>query len=81
MQTFYEGFYMGGIFERPLFEKQLQRFVEIVPRIQTVAPGTSLTVEAGVELLMARNTRIHVTGEIQMSGTPDNQCRESREPS
>ncbi|MFC1650030.1 CotH kinase family protein [Candidatus Latescibacterota bacterium] len=40
--------------------------------IQSVASGSSLTVEAGVELLMSANASINISGEIQMNGTPEN---------
>ncbi|MFC1539689.1 CotH kinase family protein [Candidatus Latescibacterota bacterium] len=40
--------------------------------IQAVASGSSLTIEAGVELLMSPNASINVSGEIHLNGTPDN---------
>ncbi|MFC1538350.1 CotH kinase family protein [Candidatus Latescibacterota bacterium] len=40
--------------------------------IQSVAAGSSLTIEAGVELLMSPNASINVSGEIHLNGTPDN---------
>jgi hypothetical protein len=40
--------------------------------IQSVQAGASLTIEAGVELLMSANASINISGEIHMNGTPEN---------
>ncbi|MFC1537853.1 CotH kinase family protein [Candidatus Latescibacterota bacterium] len=40
--------------------------------IQAVASGSSLTIEAGVQLLMSPNASINVSGEIHLNGTPEN---------
>ncbi|MFC1551304.1 CotH kinase family protein [Candidatus Latescibacterota bacterium] len=47
--------------------------------IQSVAAGSSLSIEAGVELLMSANSSINVSGEIHLNGTPENPIQISAE--
>jgi hypothetical protein len=39
--------------------------------IQSVASGSSLTIEAGVELLMSANSSLNISGEIHLNGTAE----------
>ncbi|MFC1550950.1 CotH kinase family protein [Candidatus Latescibacterota bacterium] len=50
-----------------------------IANIQSVAAGSSLTVEAGVELLMSVNSSLNVSGEIHLKGTPENPIHISAE--
>jgi len=49
--------------------------------IQSVATGSSLTVEAGAELLMSTNASLNISGKIHLNGTPENPIRISAESS
>ncbi|MFC1552569.1 CotH kinase family protein [Candidatus Latescibacterota bacterium] len=50
-----------------------------IANIQSVAPGSSLTIEAGVELLMSANASLNISGEIHLNGTPENPIHISAE--